>query len=428
MIDSLKTKIWELLKEKDVSLAMLYNREGEILWHRGREIKGKTVAEGEGFSKTFMDKMRYHNDTIEEEDVVVTSEMVDLSRSAFVLRIKSLIIQPVGDNFFLYIDSGARESFSETDREIFKVIGSLLGEMIERVIGNENDIGGINGSSGAIGKIRELVLKYTLEEEPVLLLGETGVGKNHIAQLIHLYSGRKGKFVIVNTPGVPDNLIESEIFGHKKGAFTDARSDKRGFVDEAEGGTLFLDEIAEIPSAFQAKLLRFIETRRFQVVGDPAEKQADIRIIAATNRDLRKAIEEKRFREDLYFRLQVLEVEIPPLRERKGDIMSLVEAHKDLLKGKRTGPGFRKAMESYRWPGNVRELITVLRRVGIHADDPVTGEDVRGVIDQSFYKKSLPGSDSNDIFEGFWREIEGGKRFWECVWPLFIKRDLNKAQ
>ncbi|MCP5051931.1 MAG: sigma-54 factor interaction domain-containing protein, partial [bacterium] len=263
---------------------MLYNRKGEILWHRGREIKGKTIAGGEGFSKTFMDKMRYEPDTIEEEDVVVTSEMVDLSRSAFVLHIKSLIIQPVGNDFFLYIDSGARASFSETDRAIFKVIGSLLGEMLDRVIQNENDIHGINGSSGATGKIRELVLKYTLEEEPVLLLGETGVGKNHIAQLIHLYSGRKGKFTIVNTPAIPDNLIESEIFGHKRGAFTDAHSDKRGFVDEASGGTLFLDEIAEIPLTFQAKLLRFIETKRYQVVGDPTEKQADIRIIAATNK------------------------------------------------------------------------------------------------------------------------------------------------
>jgi len=426
MFESIKTKIWELLKEKEVSLAMLYNRKGEILWHRGREISGKTIAAGEGFSKSFIDKTRHPTDTVEEENVLVTSEMVDLSRSAAVLHIKSLIIQPVGRHFFLYIDSGAKESFSAADREVFKVIGSLLGEMINQVIKNESDVGGINGSSEEIGKIRDLVLKYSLEEEPVLLLGETGVGKNHIAGLIHLYSGRKGKFIIVNTPAIPNNLFESEVFGHKKGAFTDARADKKGFVDEAEGGTLFLDEIAEIPFSFQAKLLRFIESKRYQVLGDPREKKADVRIIAATNQNLRQAIEQKQFREDLYFRLQVLEVEIPPLRKRPDDIMELVRSHRDLLKGKQMGRGFRETLESYHWPGNVRELITVMRRVGIHADDPVTGEDTREMIDQSHYKKD--SREANSQNEGFWDEIAGGKTFWDCVWVLFIKRELNKNQ
>ena len=426
MFESIKNKIWELLKEKEVSLAMLYNRKGEILWHRGREISGKTIAGGEGFSKSFIDKTRHPTDTVEEENVIVTSEMVDLSRSAAVLHIKSLIIQPVGREFFLYIDSGAKKSFNATDREVFKVIGSLLGEMINQVIKNETDIGGISGSSEEIGKIRELVLKYSLEEEPVLLLGETGVGKSHIAGLIHLYSGRKGKFIIVNTPAVPDNLFESEIFGHKKGAFTDAREDKKGFVDEAEGGTLFLDEIAEIPLAFQAKLLRFIESKRYQVLGDPGEKKADVRIIAATNQNLHQAIEQKLFREDLYFRLQVLEVEIPPLRKRKGDIMELIRANRELLKGKGMGSGFRETLESYHWPGNVRELVTVLRRAGIYANDPVTGENLREIMTQSHYKKNHP--EENSLFERFREEIHSGKTFWECVWALFIKRELNKNQ
>ncbi|MCP4219317.1 MAG: sigma-54-dependent Fis family transcriptional regulator, partial [bacterium] len=350
----------------------------------------------------------------------------DISRSAYVLRIKSLMILPAGTGFFLYIDSGARKAFSEVDREIFKVLGGLLGEMINRVMDNESDIGGISGSSQLVHKTRELVLKYSLEEDPVLLLGETGVGKNHIARLIHLYSGRKGKFVIVNTPSIPVNLIESEIFGHKKGAFTDAGSDKKGLVDEAEGGTLFLDEIAEIPAVFQAKLLRFIETRKYQVLGNPTEKQADVRIIAATNQDLNKLIEGKQFREDLYFRLQVLEIDIPPLRKRPGDIRDLVRAHEELLRGKQPGSGFFKAMESYNWPGNVRQLITLLRRLGIHAGATVTGEDVSELIHQGAYKKEIGGDEQ--LFEQFRGELAGGESFWDIVWPLFIKRNLNKAQ
>lgn len=426
MFESIKTKIWELLKEKEVSLAMLFNGEGEILWHRGREITGKTIANGKGFSKSFIEQAHLQTGTVEEENVVVTSEMVDLSRSAVFLDIKSLIIQPVGRNFFLYIDSGAKDSFSAIDREVFKVIGGLLGEMINQVIKNETDVGGINGSSKETGKIRALVLKYSLEEEPVLLLGETGVGKSHIAGLIHLYSGRKGKFIIVNTPAVPGSLFESELFGHKKGAFTGAGADKKGFVAEAEGGTLFLDEIAEIPFPFQAKLLRFIESKKYQMLGDPREKKADVRIIAATNQNLRQAMEQKRFREDLYFRLQVLEIEIPPLRKRPADIMELIRSNRDLLKGKRTGPGFREALESYHWPGNVRELITLLRRAGIHAGDSVTGEDVRDIIAQSHYKKKHP--EENGQYEKFRDEIAGGKSFWDCVWSLFIKRELNKKQ
>lgn len=428
MFESIKAKIWELLKEKEVSLAMLYNRNGEILWHRGREIKGKTIAEGEGFSKSFIEKTNQQGDTIEEENVCITSEMVEQSRSAFVLQIKSLIIQPVSDQFFLYVDSGVKESFSQVDREIFKVIGSLLGEMIKQVIRKEKDIRGITGNSEEIGIIRELVLKYSLEEDPVLLLGETGVGKSHIAELIHLYSGRKGKFVIINTPSIPDNLFESEIFGHKKGAFTDAKSDKKGYVDEARGGTLFFDEIAEIPVSFQAKLLRFIETQKYQILGDPVERDSDVRIIAATNQNLQQAIQQDRFREDLYFRLQVLEIEIPPLRKRRKDIKELVRANRELLKGKKIGEGFWDVMSGHDWPGNVRELITVLRRAGIHAPDNITGQGIRDIIDQSHYKKIIHQESKKEKYAKLWDEIHAGKTFWDCVWRPFIERELNKDE
>jgi DNA-binding NtrC family response regulator len=424
MFESIKTKLWELLKGKEVSLAMLYNREGEILWHKGRNIIGGTIEEGDGFSKSYIKGTLDKPGTIEEENIVISSETTDLSRSANVLRIKSLIILPVSDRFFLYIDSGIKDAFSDTDREIFKVIGELLGEMINQVKKHQQDIGGITGSSQETNKTRDLVLKYSLEENPVLLLGETGTGKSRIAELIHQYSGRKGKFYTINTPGIPDNLLESEIFGHKRGAFTDARADKKGFVDEASGGTLFFDEISEVPINFQAKLLRFIETRKYQILGEPEEREADVRILAATNRDLKQAIGQNQFREDLYFRLQVLEIEIPPLRKRKQDIRELVLENRVLLKGKEIGPGFWEAVFAYDWPGNTRELITVLTRAGIHSAGPITGKDIQDVTNRGYYKGT--SAEKNDKIEQIRIDINEGKDFWQLVWKPFIDRDIDR--
>jgi transcriptional regulator with PAS, ATPase and Fis domain len=426
MFESIKAKLWGLLKGKEVSLAMLYNREGEILWHKGRAIIGRTIEEGDGFSKSYIKGTIKNPGTIDEENIVISSEAGNLSRSADILHIKSLIIQPVSDQYFLYIDSGIKEAFSDTDREVFKVIGELLGETINQVKKNQQDIGGITGGSEKINDIRELVLKYSLEENPVLLLGETGTGKSRIAELIHRYSGRKGKFFTVNTPGIPDNLLESEIFGHKKGAFTDARVDKKGFVDEAAGGTLFFDEISEVPITFQAKLLRFIETRKYQVLGEPVEREADVRILAATNRDLKEAIRESQFREDLYFRLQVLEIEIPPLRKRKEDIRNLVLENRELLKTKEIGSGFWEAIYAHDWPGNVRELITVLTRAGIHSAGPITGKDIQDVIHRGYYKKAP--AEKDDKMERIRIAVEEGKSFWEAAWQPFIKRYLNRCE
>ncbi len=424
MIESIKTKLWHLLKEKEVSLAMVFDRNGNILWHRGRNIAGKTVEEGDGFSKSFIKKILEKRETIEEEDVLITTSEDDLPESANALKVKGLIIQPISDNFYLYMDSGTKDSFTRSDRDVFKVLGDLLGKMIQRVKASGVEMGGITGESEAIKNIRGLVLKYSLEEEPVLLLGETGVGKSHIAELIHKYSGRKGKFVTINMPGIPENLFESEIFGYKKGAFTDAREDRRGYVDVADGGTLFFDEIAEVPVSFQAKLLRFIDTKRYTILGEPAEREANVRIIAATNRDLHKGIQSKEFREDLYFRLQVLEIEVPPLRERKEDIRPLVMEKRNLLKGKEVGNDFWDAVYKYNWPGNVRELITVLTRAGILLDSPIPGKDIHEIIHQSRYKKifDIPGGKKEKI----WESIKEGKSFWDEVWQPFMDRDIDR--
>jgi transcriptional regulator with AAA-type ATPase domain len=428
MLDIIKNKIWENLKEKEVSLAMVFDRAGRILWHKGRPVKGNFIHEGEGFSKSYIKRSLDTGEGIDRENVVIASPLDNLSESALRLVIKCILIYPLENDLFLYVDSGKKQSFSPAERGMFKMLGDMLVDMIKQLRRKQEYTGGITGKSEAMDQVKKQVLNYSIVEEPILLRGETGVGKNYIAERIHNYSGRKGKFVVVHTPSMIENLFESEIFGHRKGSFTDARYDKKGLVDEADGGTLFFDEISEIPITFQTKLLRFIETKKYRVVGESAEKEADVRIVTATNRDLIKSIEDGLFREDLFFRLHVLEIEIPPLRRRVDDIKTLVMDNREYLKGNEPGEGFWEAVLSYRWPGNVRELITFLKRAGIMLDGPITGEDVRGLIGDGIYRKSsAAGKDKdNDRAGGIWRDLEAGKSFWDVLWPLFIGREVDR--
>lgn len=425
MINTFKTKLWDVLKEKEVSLAMLYNRDGEILWHKGRDIVGRTVDEGEGFCKSYIHKSLETGTGVDTENVILMSSDNVLSKSAQRLLVRSVIIQPIDNDFFLYIDSGIKTFFNDMDREIFKILGELLRDSIEKIRENEDSHAGITGDSIVIKHIRELVLKYSLEDDPVLIRGETGVGKTHIAELIHKYSGRTGKFVVVDTPTIIESLFESEIFGHKKGAFTGAIFDKKGLAAEANEGTLFFDEISEVPVSFQAKLLRFIDTKRYRVLGEPFEKTADVRIVAATNKDLVEAIEKKEFREDLYYRLNVLEIVVPPLRERKEDIKTAITEKLNFLKGKEIGQGFWEAFYNHDWPGNYRELFNVLKRVGILCASPVKGEDIRTIIEE---KNTEHVTRRSDKMAQIQKDLGAGKSFWETVWKKFINRDLNRDE
>ncbi|MCK5055525.1 MAG: sigma-54-dependent Fis family transcriptional regulator [Candidatus Aminicenantes bacterium] len=425
MIESIKARLWNLLKEKEVSLAMLYDKEGRILWHRGRKIKGKTITEGEGFSKSYIENTLHSGDPVEQKDVVISLSGDGLPLSARILYVKSLLIQPVTSNIFLYVDSGIKESFSLSDCEVFKVMGHLLGEMIEQIKKNQRDTGGISGSSRIVGEIREQVVRYSLEEEPVLLIGETGVGKNHVAELIHRFSGRKGPFVVINTPSIPETLFESELFGHIKGAFTGAAENKKGLVREAEGGTLFFDEIGEISLTFQAKLLQLIDTKKYRSLGDPRERTADVRIVAAGNRDLKEEIDLKRFRQDLYFRLNVLPIKIPPLRERKEDIREIVAEYSDHLRGKETGSGFWEAMFAYDWPGNVRELIHVLKRAGIQLPGPKIDREIEAIIKADKEEGTVQSTSFADTLR---ESVTAGRSFWDTAWKHFLNRDINRYE
>ncbi|MCP4148291.1 MAG: hypothetical protein GY757_11125, partial [bacterium] len=178
--------------------------------------------------------------------------------------------------------------------------------------------------------------------------------------------------------------------------------------------------------SFQAKLLRFIETKKYLVLGESSERCANIRIIAATNRDLHRAIEAKEFREDLYFRLHILELKIPPLRDRKEDLKKLVLEYSRFLKGKEIGTGFWEAIIRHNWPGNVRELITVLKRIGIYSRDPVTGSEIREILNQSIYKGAVDEVIDTDA-DSIWNEVQAGRNFWEVIWKPFLDRDFDRS-
>ena len=240
----------------------------------------------------------------------------------------------------------------------------------------------INGESAAIRETIALAQKVTPSDTTVLLLGETGTGKELFAKAIHANSKRAGyPFLALNCSAFSKDLLESEIFGHKAGAFTGAQKDKKGLIEEASLGTLFLDEIGEMHINLQAKLLRVLETNQFYKVGAVSPTQANVRIISATNRNLKSEVTEGRFREDLFYRLNVFTIEIPPLRERKKDIPLLAKYFIKLFSDKMNksvtdmSTDFLHALEHQSWNGNIRELKNVIERAVILSDNPQLGSD-----------------------------------------------------
>ncbi|MGD0845645.1 MAG: sigma-54 dependent transcriptional regulator [Geobacteraceae bacterium] len=244
------------------------------------------------------------------------------------------------------------------------------------------------GFSGLIGKSKKMRDVYTLIEKVstsntnVLVLGESGTGKELAAKAIHYNSPRKDKpFVPVNCGAIPENLMESELFGHKKGSFTGAIADRPGLFEQAEGGTLFLDEIGEVPLQLQTKLLRVLQEREFRKVGGTEDKRADVRIVAASNRELEEQVNEGSFREDLFYRINVVQIRMPSLRERPEDIPLLVEHfHKKYVQSPHEGETITsaalKVLLSYSFPGNVRELENIIERCMVLGDKTISVESL----------------------------------------------------
>jgi len=283
-------------------------------------------------------------------------------------------------------------------------------QQLRRAVREDYSFHQILGKSKPMRAVFDLIRRVADSQTNVLITGESGTGKELAAKAIHFNSDRRsGPFVPVNCAAIPEMLLESELFGHMKGAFTDAKGDKRGLFEEAHGGTLFLDEISELPVMLQAKLLRAIQEKEIRRVGSTKSTAVDVRIIAATNLSLTDEVKAKRFREDLYYRLNVIEIRMPPLRERREDILLLVDAFlkKCAEASRKTVKGIAESalalLMDYPWPGNVRELENVIERaVTLTRGEKVLPEDLppaihgsrgdRKVIDEAA-DKTLPLED-----------------------------------
>jgi transcriptional regulator with GAF, ATPase, and Fis domain len=241
---------------------------------------------------------------------------------------------------------------------------------------------GMVGDSKPMQTVFALLEKVVKSDVSVLVHGETGTGKELVAKALHQFGARKDKpFLAENCAAVPANLLESELFGHKKGSFTGAIVDRPGHFVVADGGTVFLDEIGDMPLAMQSKLLRVLQDGEVRPVGSNVSKRVDVRVIAATNKDLVAMSKRGEFREDLYFRLNVITITLPPLRERSGDIPHLVHFFLGRIgeeMGKKIGitDAAMTALEKWKWPGNVRELENVLRRASVFAKGAITPADI----------------------------------------------------
>jgi len=257
------------------------------------------------------------------------------------------------------------------------------------------------GVSEPMRKIYELIRQVAPTSSNILISGESGTGKELVAKAIHYNSPRKNQpFLVVNCASIPETLLESELFGHTRGAFTGAYQAKRGMFELAHRGTILLDEIGELPASLQAKLLRVIETKTFRRLGGEDEIQVDVRIITATNRDLEKDVEQGRFREDLYYRLNVIHIHLPPLRERKEDIPILaqhfLEKYSRLLGKpvKKISEEAERLLLNYNWPGNVRELENVIERaVSLESGDVILPES----LPEKIQKKPQAGDFVSEI-------------------------------
>lgn len=248
---------------------------------------------------------------------------------------------------------------------------------------------GIVGNSPALIAAVERAVRVAPIDLSVLVTGESGTGKEFFPQIIHAYSPRKhAKYIAVNCGAIPEGTIDSELFGHEKGAFTGAVDSRRGYFEEADGGTIFLDEVAELPLTTQARLLRVLETGEYLRVGSSVVKRTNIRIVAATNVNLMRAVAEGRFREDLFYRLSTVEIHIPPLRERGGDIRLLAKKFAADFAEKYTVPevtfsnGAYEAMSRYGWPGNVRQLKNVIEQIALF--------EAGTEVDEARFRRYLP--------------------------------------
>ncbi|WP_019562756.1 sigma-54 dependent transcriptional regulator [Thioalkalivibrio sp. ALMg3] len=297
---------------------------------------------------------------------------------------------------------------------------------------------GLVGDSAAMQQLRDQIRRVAMTHSTVLLRGESGTGKELAARALHELSPRaSGPFVAVNCATIPEGLVEAELFGHAQGAYTGAVKARTGLIQSAHGGTLFLDEIGELAPAAQARLLRVLQDGELRPVGSNENLKVDVRLLAATHRDLEAMIEEQAFRADLYYRLRVLELSIPPLRERREDIIPLARHFLEALAGSGPVPQLshaaRQALESQDWPGNVRELANALERGWVLSPDGCIEADHMGlstgtparddeIPNPAFPTRKGKGSSLNEYFRHFVQENQGSMTETELARALGISR------
>ena len=356
-----------------------------------RKISNESITDLHEFSSGILQKVIREKKPILYHDVMNDPHLSQFE-SVQIQRIKSVIGVPIirDDKIWGVIVADSqldRREFTDENLLFLSFFSNLVSLALDRIIKLEElekenqilinrlqgteEIPEMIGDSTAMRTLAHLIHKVALTDATVLIVGESGTGKEVAAKAIHHLSKRNERPFLAQFCGsIPDSLLESELFGYKKGAFTGANSDKQGLLEAADSGTFFLDEIADISSALQAKLLRVLENREIIRLGDVKVKKVEVRVIAATNKDLQALVREGLFREDLFYRLNVFPIRIPPLRERREDIPLLASAFIKRLSKDKMGiePAAIKKLESYYWPGNVRQLINVIQRAMILCD------------------------------------------------------------
>jgi len=287
-------------------------------------------------------------------------------------------------------------SVSQLEKELHELRYRLSGNTFESMI----------GTSPQMQDVFSTIRKVATTDVPVLITGESGTGKELVARAIHRLSIRESKpFIPINCSAIPENLIESELFGHEKGTFTGALTQRKGRFEMAEGGTLFLDEVGDLPLTLQVKLLRFLQEKTIERVGGREQIEIDARVLAATNRDLGEAMKNSTFRDDLYYRLKVVEIALPPLRERNGDVIVLAKAFLDRYgsENRKKVKGFSsqaiEAIEHYSWPGNVRELENRIKRAVIMAEGKIITREDLELGEAADRKECMPLKDAREMLE-----------------------------
>ncbi len=363
-----------------------------------------------------------------EGDVVITDVvMPDGNAFDLIPRIKRtrpdlpIVVMSAQNTFMTAIRASEKGAYEYLPKpfdlkELTAVVGRALAEPRGARVTAEEEEGGdaipLVGRSPAMQDIYRMLARLMQTDLTVMISGESGTGKELVARALHDYGKRrKGPFVAVNMAAIPRELIELELFGHERGAFTGAQARSAGRFEQAEGGTLFLDEIGDMPMEAQTRLLRVLQQGEYTTVGGRTPIRTDVRIIAATNKDLRQLIRQGLFREDLFFRLNVVPIRLPPLRERSDDIPDLVRhflnaAEREGLPAKSVEPGAIEAMQRYRWPGNIRELENLIRRLtALYPQETITASVVENEIGPMSEVESAPMTESDNVGGALERQL-----------------------